>query len=329
MSLAPGGAQWQTRGDIRIGVGCSSDAPFFRGLLDAGNGTLWLADSSAGLQRSTDGGARCGAVGGQRPQDVRSLARSLVDPDQLVATASDGFYRSRHGGLTWQRGPRAIDTPAGTRGWRDLEWCANNDSHLLALPEKASTAPPTAAARGRLPPAARRCESNPRVARRAPGRVYLLRYNSYAVTADCGVTYTELGSFGGQSRTLAVDPNGGRHLMASGMTSPNQVPILRISDDGDASWTTVVNPGTYSVRVGWIDACDRERITTYNLRVFHRTVPGGCSRSCRRGSAAIRARMLSTASASAAIPSVSSARHRVVGCDAQPPISYSRMSGVD
>lgn len=315
MSLAPGTGQWQRRGGIRIGAKRSSDDPFFSGLLDTGNGALWLADSSTGaqrsadggaswtartaglseavinavavdprnadrllagrdmqsLQRSDDGGASWGEVAGQRPQDVRSLARSPVDPDHLVAAAADGFYRSRDAGLTWLHVPTAIDTPADTRGWRDLVWCANNDTHLLALVGDGvySSLDGGSTWAASVGGTSLRLES----ARRAPGRVYLLRSNTYAVTADCGATYTELGGFGGQSRTLAVDPNDDRHLVATGVTIPNQIPSLRISNDGGASWTTVMNPGMYSGRNGWIDACDRERYTTYDLRVLRGTVP--------------------------------------------------------
>lgn len=263
---ADAGANWSVRNAGTRAASISAVA------VDPRNGDRLLAGRDMqSLQHSDDGGRSWSDVGGEVPHDVRSLTRSPVNPDHVLATAEEGLYRSLDAGVTWQRMATAIDPAPSTRGWRDIVWCANTDTHLLAqvgnsihrsLDGGASWA---AVANGNN----LRLES----ARRAPGRVYLLRSNSYAVTADCGLTFVELGGFGGSSRALAVDPNDDRHLVSTGVTIPNQMSSLRVSTDGGSSWTTVLNPAFYSVRNGWIDACDRERYTTYDLRVLHGTVP--------------------------------------------------------
>ncbi|WP_313919326.1 hypothetical protein [Tahibacter sp.] len=260
------GATWNVR------AGGMRDAAINAVAVDPRNAQRLLAARDLqSLQRSDDGGISWNDVGGQVPQDVRSLTRSPVDPDHLVAAAQGGLYRSRDAGLTWQPVATSIGPQPDGRGWRDVVWCANNDTHLMAqigdtiyrsLDGGASWSSVTTTLSPRL-------ES----ARRAPSRVYLLRSSSYAVTTDCGATFTELGGFGGYSRTLAVDPNDDLHLVSTGVPVPNQIPSLRVSSDGGVNWTTVVNPVYYSGLNGWIDACDRERYTTYDLRVLRGTTP--------------------------------------------------------
>ncbi|GMV27957.1 MAG: hypothetical protein AMXMBFR59_00820 [Rhodanobacteraceae bacterium] len=263
---ADAGANWSVRNTGTRAASISAVA------VDPRNGDRLLAGRDMqSLQRSDDGGRSWSDVGGEVPYDVRSLTRSPVNPDHVLATADAGFYRSLDAGATWQRVVTAIDPAPDTRGWRDIVWCANNDTHLLAQVGNMIYR----SLDGGMSWAIAADDHNLRLesARRAPGRVYLLRSNSYAVTADCGVTFDELGAFAGSSRALAVDPNDDRHLVSTGVAIPNEMSSLRVSVDGGSSWTTVLNPVFYSVRNGWIDACDRERYTTYDLRVMQGTIP--------------------------------------------------------
>lgn len=234
--------------------------------LDPRDGTHLLAgrDMQA-LQRSSDGGVHWSDVGGQVPQDVRSLARSPVNADHLVAAAAGGFYRSLDAGATWQRVATSIDPAPRQRGWRQILWCARNDTHLLATVGDAVYRSLDA---GQSWSAV--ASGTPRLegARQAAGRTYLLYSGNYSVTADCGATITPLGSFSA-NRNLAVDPNDDRHLMSTGLGPPSQ---LRVSTDGGTSWTAIMNPTLYSALNGWFDACDRERYTTHDLRTLRGTV---------------------------------------------------------
>lgn len=258
------GATWQRRNTGTRAASISAVA------VDPRNGDRLLAGRDLqSLQQSDDGGRSWRDVGGDVPQDVRSLARSPVDPDHLLATAEGGFYRSRDAGATWQRATTSIVVPAAVPGWRDVLWCANTDTHLLA--QVGSTIFRSVDGGTNWASVAEGDHLRLESARRAPGRVYLLRSNNYAVTTDCGLSFTVLGGFGGYSRSLAVDPNDDRHLVSTGVTIPNQIASLRTTSDGGANWTTIMNPGIYSGRNGWIDACDRDRYTTFDFRVLHDT----------------------------------------------------------
>ena len=59
--------------------------------------------SGGGVFRTLDGGRSWAALPGMRGESVRALAMSASNPDELVAGALDGVFRSMDRGATWQR----------------------------------------------------------------------------------------------------------------------------------------------------------------------------------------------------------------------------------
>lgn len=241
-------------------------------LIDPRNPQVLLAGRDMqSLQRSADGGATWADVGGQVPHDVRSLARSPVDADHLVATAADGPYRSRDGGATWQPIPTTLPLPAAsTPGWRQIAWCANDDVHLIAAAGRALYRSADAGVNWIL--AVDRPFQNDAFGLEtpslAPGRVYFTHPDgTWHVSADCGATSTTMS---GVNILEAVDPNDSAHLVAH-LTDTN---VYSVSEDGGATWSPLADPVQSSYpharhTKNWIDACVPSRFTTSRLHATY------------------------------------------------------------
>ena len=102
-----GGSTWH--GFAHIGSG--DDLVLDHILIDPRNSNLMYVSawsvtgqrSGGGVFRTLDGGRNWTELPGMRGESVRALAMSASDPDQVVAGALDGVFRSVDRGATWQR----------------------------------------------------------------------------------------------------------------------------------------------------------------------------------------------------------------------------------
>lgn len=232
--------------------------------VDPRNGDVLLSGRDLlPLQRSSTGGLIWSDVGGQVPQDVRDLLRSPANPDLLFAAALGGLYRSSDAGATWQLQTTNVDTPAGERGWRYLAACANGEL-VARIGERYFRSSGGVASWSAIGLTGYyRLEW----ARRAPGRLYFVE-NSGAdyYSDDCGAT-VQLWPGPARVSSVAVDPNDALHIVvrASGGSQPSG---LHSSRDGGATLTYLADQIFSSDAPGWIDACDSERYTSFDLRTL-------------------------------------------------------------
>lgn len=307
-SLAPGASQWQVRGGVPTWSAFSSRLRPSAGSLWLADETLGLRRSDDGgmtwqtlaagpregmvaavgvdprdaqrllagrrlqsLQYSGDGGQTWADVGGQVPQDVRALARSPLDPDRVLATAAGGLYRSGDGGQTWQRVTTAVDPAAGTRGWKNLVWCANTAGDLLGtVGDTAYHSPDGGTSWTAIPGHGLGGVRQLQSAIAAPGRTYLRGVGSgnLFVSADCGQTVAPLAG----ADSIAVDPNNALRLVGYRISTDR----FRLSNDGGATWVDSASPPNHDSApfIGWIDACDAQRFTNLDLRTTFGTASG-------------------------------------------------------
>lgn len=299
--LTPGAAAWQYRGGIAVGakfngsdsasllvdgatLRLSGTVGVYRsddeganwslhtaGLFDAvvnavsvdpRNGDVLLSGRELlALQRSSNGGLTWSDVDGEVPQDVRDLLRSPANPDLLFAAALGGLYRSSDAGANWQRQTTNVDTPVGERGWRYLAACANGEL-VARIGERYFRSSGGVANWSAIDLAGHyRLEW----ARQAPGRLYFVNQSGGDYYSDdCGAT---LQIWPGPTRfsSIAVDPNDALHIvtLASGSSQPSG---LHSSRDGGTTLTYLAAQIYSSDAPGWIDACDGERYTSFDLR---------------------------------------------------------------
>lgn len=262
-----GGATWQVH---NTGLAAAAVNAV---LLDPRNPDILLAGRDMqSLQRSVDGGLHWADVGGSLPQDVRTLARSPVDPDHVLATARGGLYRSRDAGMTWKVVPTTVAAVSEAPGWHRIVWCASNDTHLLAtvfrdLYRSVDGGVSWSFVRTNAYSASFGLHS----ARQAPQSVYLTNgtfENNGRVlrTDDCGQSFVPVPTLDGSYDALAVSPYDSRLIaMArrpSGNYSRNWVAV---SSDGGTSWTQTEVPvdriGS-EAELGWFHGCMTTALTT-------------------------------------------------------------------
>ncbi len=213
------------------------------GYTDDSYNTFWGGLYSAGIMKSTDGGNTWATTGLSFIQSNRDIITRLlinpVNPNILLAAASNGIYQTTNAGATWSHVlPGPVYSIAFKPGAPDTVYGVNN-TNLVVSHDGGGTWSILYAG---INPIADR--ATVAVSPAAPNAIWVLNANDSLVSShDQGITFTGTALspsdsayfYGYYDRVLAVSPTDSQYILASGM-------VMTFSADGGNSWARLNPP---------------------------------------------------------------------------------------